>query len=82
MHNASVNVGQADITTAESERQLFMMDPKLMQHGGMNVVNLKRIFRDRVSEFIGLAECCSAFESYTREEDAVSVDVVVSSAGF
>ena len=77
-----MNVCQADITAAKSERQLFVMNPKLMQYGGVDVVNLKSIFRDRVSEFIGLAECRSAFESSTSEEDAVSVDVVISSAGF
>lgn len=42
-NNVPVNVGQADIATAELEYQLLVIDAQLMQDSGMNVVDLQRI---------------------------------------
>jgi hypothetical protein len=45
-NNSPVNVGQADITTAEFEGQLFVIDAQLMQDRGVDVVDLQWVFGD------------------------------------
>lgn len=77
-----MNVGQADITTAKFECQLFVVDAQLMQYRGMDVVDLQWVFCNRISKLVRLPECRAASEAATGDEDAVAVDVVISPAGF
>jgi hypothetical protein len=46
-HDVPVDVGQAEITTAESEGQLFVIQPQQVQYRGMQVVHRADVF-DRV----------------------------------
>lgn len=42
----AMNISQADITTAKTERQLLVIDSQLMQNGGVDVLNHQRILDD------------------------------------
>ena len=51
-----MNVGQADITTAKFEGQLFVIDAQLMQDRGVDVVDLQWVFGHLISKLIRLTK--------------------------
>ena len=79
--NPTVDIGQAHIATAKSERQLFVIQSHLVQHRGMDVMNRQRILRHAVTKRIGFAIRRATAKTTTRHENGVAVDVMVSTAG-
>lgn len=45
-------VRQTDITAAKFECQLLVVDAQLMQHRGVDVVDLQRVFGNGIAEFV------------------------------
>src|SRR6056297_2228569 len=42
--DAAVDIGQAEIAASISEGQLFMIESQQMQHGGVQIVQVDRVF--------------------------------------
>src|SRR5260370_1740182 len=75
----SVNVSETHVAAAETIGQPLVIETKLVQDSGMNVVNRGRILRHAVSELIRTPVRAASLESAAGEEDRVTVDVVIAS---
>ena len=76
-YNLAMDISETDIASAKAERQSSMVEPELMQHCRMQVVNRHRVLGNRVAEFVGRSVGEAFFEPSACYEDAVAVHVVV-----
>ena len=64
-----MNISEAMVSSAISECQGFVIDAQLMKDGGVDVVNVDRIFYNRITEFVSLTIGCPTAETATGEKD-------------
>ena len=57
------DAGEAEIETAQAECQPLVIDPELMQDGGLQVVDVNGTLDDVEAEFIGLSDLNAAANS-------------------
>src|SRR4051812_27620526 len=76
---AAVHVGKPHIPPAKSKRQSFVIQAKLVEYGGMNIVNIDWVLDGAHAHFVGGTVGCSTSNAATRHPDRVSTDVVIAS---
>ena len=52
-NDLTVDIGEADVSSAKPEGQLAMVEAQLVQNRGMQVVNREGVLRDSVAELVG-----------------------------
>src|SRR6476660_8891465 len=72
-----MNVGQTEIATLESIRELFVVEPKQLQDGGLKIMDVDFITGDGESEFIGFPITDAMFDTPAREENGETVRIMV-----
>ena len=60
------DVGQAEITSLKTVRELGVIDPQTAQRGRIEIMNMHRITHDVVAEIVGLAVGLSAANATSR----------------
>jgi len=73
----AVDVGEAEITSLELVGELFVVDPELVENGGVEVVDVNRVFRDIIRKIIGSPMRHTGFDATARHPDSESARVVV-----
>ena len=68
------------ITPAVTKRKAFVVDAKLVQDRGMNVVNRERIVGDRFTKLIRSAIRHATTSAATCQEDGVTIDMMIPAA--
>ena len=81
-YDLAVNVGQAMIASAVTERQLFVVDSQLVKNRRMDVVNVDGVAGHAVSKVVALAVGETPLESTARHEDGVRIHVMIASAAW
>ena len=72
-----MNIGQADVTTAEAVGKLLVIDSEEVEKGCMEVVDLQRVFNGLVAPLVGGAEDCSGFDPGSRHPERETEFVVI-----
>src|SRR5688500_14704772 len=55
LDDVAVDVGETEVTTLETVRQLLVIEPELVQDRGVEVVDVDLVPSDVEAEFVGLA---------------------------
>lgn len=55
VNELAVHIGQSIITTLETIGQLFVVEPKQVQNGRVQVMHVHRVLRDIEPQLIGLS---------------------------
>lgn len=76
----TMNVCQTSVNSIMADSQLFMVDAQEMQHGGMNVVNHRRIvaISRLIAKIIAGAMADSAFHATTCKPCGETIRIVIS----
>lgn len=72
------HIGQPEIATGVSIRQLFVIDPQLMQDRRMKVVDMNPIVDRTKTKIVGLTKRHSASDTASSHPDREAVVIVVS----
>ena len=78
-HNPTMHVGQSHLPTAVVDGQGFVLHPEQVHHGGVQVVDLERIFNRVVAKIIRRALDRPWFGSAARHPDGEAMWVVIAS---
>ena len=62
-HHVSVDIGQAEVAALVLVGELLMINPELVEQGGVEVVHVHGILDDIVAVVIGLAVSNAAFKA-------------------
>ena len=77
VHNFSVDVCQAKVTTAVTVRELFVVETHEVQYGGMEIVHVHAILYGGTAELVCRTVGESGFHSTAGHPDGESVVVMV-----
>ena len=66
MNDVAADVGQPEVAALEAVRELQVIEPELMQHRGVQVVDVDTIFRGVPADFVGRSVDLTAFECRRR----------------
>ena len=77
MNDTSVDVGQSEVSATVSVGESFVVEAELVKNGGVEIVNVNRIFRDAEPQFVGLSVDGAASNSCTCHPDGETVDVMI-----
>ena len=53
MDHIAVNIGQSEVSSSVTIRELFVVEAHQAQHGGMQIVNMHRVFDGFEAELVG-----------------------------
>ena len=81
MGDVAVDVGEAVVAALVTESQLFVIDAKEVEAGGMEVVDVDQVLGDTEAEFVGGAVSEAAFHTTARHPDAEAFLVVIAAWG-
>jgi hypothetical protein len=73
----SMHIGQSLVSPAVAEGQLLVIEPKLVENRGVDVVNQQRILDHPIAEVIRLAKREASPKTTTRQEDRVAIHVMI-----
>ena len=54
-YDVTADVGQTEAASLVTERQLFVIDPEQMENRGLQIMDVDRVLRDVISEFVSAA---------------------------
>ena len=77
----TANIGQTEIAALRAVGQFFVIDTKETKHGCVQIMDVDRIFDGIVTEFIGPADCLTAFDSAARHPDGKPIRVMIATVG-
>src|SRR5262245_55540155 len=80
-YDLTVHIGQSKIPALKMKDELFVIETKQMQHGGMNVMHVCGIFGAVETEFFRLAQDESSLHAAARHPHCECVDVMVTPSG-
>ena len=73
----TMNIREAEVTTLVAEGKALVVKAKLVQHGGVEVVNVHRVFGNVEAKVVGAAIADAGLHATTRHPHGESVLVVV-----
>lgn len=76
-----MDVGEAEVTALESGGQFFVIEAKLVQDGGVQVVNVDLVLDRIETQFVGLAMVDATFNSTSGEPHGEGIGVVIPAIG-
>ena len=86
LHHMTVNIGQSVMPTLEEVGELLVVDAKLVENGGMEIVDVDGVFGDVVAEFvsgtIGDARLDASASHPDRETSGVVIAAIVFTGEF
>ena|SRR5260221_7096509 len=86
LHDPPTDIGKPESTALVLEYQLFMVDPKQVEHGGVEIMDMDRVSDDVVTELACLAIDHAGLDSAaghpTREAARMMVAPVISAGQF
>ena len=72
-----MHIGEAEVAALIAEGQALVVESEQIQHGGVEVVRVDRVFGDVEAEIVGLAVNGARFDAATGHPHGVGVFVVV-----
>src|SRR5436853_7072271 len=78
----AADIGQAKIAARVAVGEFFVVEPQEVEHGGVEVVDMNRVFGRAEAEFVGRAMDIAALDSTTRQPNGEAVVVMVASFAF
>src|SRR5205823_4674017 len=76
-HNVAADVGEPEVAALEPVRQLGVVDPQAVQHGGVQVVDVDGVLDDVVPEVVGLAVGDAGLDAAAGQPHGKAARVVV-----
>ncbi len=76
-----MDVGEAHVASAEAEREAFVVKAEEVENGGVEIVDVDRVFDGAHAHFIRGAIGDSAANTAAGEEDGVAADMMVAAVG-
>ena len=76
-----MDVGKAHVASGEAHRQSFVIEAQQVQHGGVEVVNVRFSFHHLVTVFVGYAIDSASFDAATGLPDRKTERVVIAAVG-
>ena len=73
------NIGEPEVTAGVAVGELFVVESKEVQDGGVKVVNMHTVVNGTKTEFVRFTPCHAAADTATGEERGEAVMVVVAS---
>src|SRR5260221_11364660 len=72
-----LNASQANIETTKAVRESFVIDPQAVQHGGVQVAQMDRVFGDVVAKIVGTAVFQAAANAAAGQPDREAAAMMV-----
>lgn len=76
-----VDVGEAVVAALGVEGEALVIEAEEVEHGGLNVVDVDRVFDDIETELIGGTDGLAAFNAAAGHPDGEGLRVVVATEG-
>src|SRR5258706_1782796 len=70
-------MGKTEFSAWRAMVQLFVIDTQETEHGGMQIMDVNRIFHGVVTQFVGAAIGHTAFDACAGHPDGESLDMVI-----
>ena len=77
-HVRLLNTGELLIEALKGKGEAFVVNPKLMQHGGLEIANVDRILDDVVAEVVGFTVADTALDAAACHPRCKAARVVIS----
>src|SRR5687767_6508413 len=68
-HHMAVHIREAEVTAGVEVGEPFVVQPEAMEDGGLDVMDMDRVFHDVVTEFIGCAIGLAALDATAGHPD-------------
>lgn len=81
VHDVTGDIGESIVSSGEAPGQAFVIDTKLVQNGGLQVVNVNGLFGDIETEVIGASVYVSSANAASGEPDTERLRMMVASVG-
>src|SRR5687768_10192718 len=78
----AVNVGEAEVAARVTVGETLVIEAEQMENGGVEIVDVNRIFDCFEAEFVGGPVDCSPFDPTAREPNGKAVRIVIATFCF